>query len=85
LKHASAAGTKVVVTYLSLAIADLLLQLPEWTNGLQDMIEQLGKIPETVPALLDFLRLLPQENISNARLRITVSLLVSHLLSLSSV
>ena len=73
LKHASATGSKAIVTHLALAIADLLLQLPEWKNGLQDMIDQFGKTPETVPALLDFLKLLPQENMSNVRIRITVS------------
>ncbi|KAK9897915.1 nuclear localization sequence binding protein [Cystobasidium minutum MCA 4210] len=71
LKNASASGSKVIITQLALALADLLLQLPEWRNGLQDMIDQFGKDPQTVPALLDFLKVLPQENMSNVRVRIT--------------
>lgn len=72
LKHASTSNSRIVVTHLALAIADLLLQMPEWTNGLQDMIDHLGKSPETVLALLEFLRQLPQESMSNVRIRITV-------------
>lgn len=77
LKNASISGTKVIITQLALALVDLLLQLPEWTNGLQDMIDQFGKAPETVPALLDFLKLLPQEAMSNVRIRITVGRVVA--------
>ena len=64
-------GTKAIMTSLCLALSDLLLQLQEWTNGLHHMIDELGSTPETVPALLEFLEVLPEE-LGNSRIRITV-------------
>jgi transportin-3 len=65
-------GERGILTQLCLALADLLLQLPEWTNALQGLIDQLGSRPDTVPALLHFLEVLPEE-LGNTRIRVTVS------------
>lgn len=59
-------------TQLCLALADLLLQLPEWQNPTQEVIQHLGNDPATVLALLEFLHVLPQEMTGNIRINITV-------------
>jgi transportin-3 len=61
-----------VLTQLTLALADLALQMPEWTNVVQGMIEQFGKNPVTVPVLLRFLGALAEESL-NPRLPASVS------------
>lgn len=76
LKNATS-GPKAIITQLCIAIADLLLQLPEWTNGLQEMIDQLGTSPDSVAALLEFLTVLPQEMATENRIRIDVRLSLS--------
>jgi transportin-3 len=68
----NSSSSRVLVRQLCLSLADLLLQIPEWTNAVQGMIEQFGRSPEAVPALLEFLTVLPQENNDHRRLDITV-------------
>jgi transportin-3 len=63
---------RILIRQLCLSLADLLLQLPEWTNAVPGMIERFGQSPETVPVLLEFLTVLPQETTDNRRLDITV-------------
>ncbi|WWC71179.1 uncharacterized protein I206_105132 [Kwoniella pini CBS 10737] len=55
------AGSKAVLTQLCLALADLALQMPEWSGVVGGMIEQFGKDPSTVVILLGFLKALPEE------------------------
>lgn len=57
---------------LCLAIAGLALQLPTWENPVQDMIDSFGRNSATVPTLLQFLTLLPEELTSNTRIPVTV-------------
>lgn len=71
LKNATS-GPKAIVTQLCIALSDLLLQVPEWTNALQEMIDQLGSTPDTVAALLEFLSILPQEMTGETRIRVSV-------------
>lgn len=61
----------MVLTQLCLALADLALQLPEWTTVVTDMIGQFGRDPAAVPALLQFLTVLAQETL-NSRIRVLV-------------
>ena len=79
LRNASAptgaSSSRAIVTQLCIAVADLLLQLPEWQNALQEMIDQLGSSPGTVAALLEFLSILPEEANTNRRIREPVRLL----------
>lgn len=63
---------------LAIALSDLLLQLPEWTNAIHEMVEQLGSDATTVSALLEFLTVLPEEAAQNGRLDVTVRR-ISHL------
>ncbi|KAL4241751.1 Armadillo-like helical [Abortiporus biennis] len=64
-------GPKTIMVQLCLAISGLALQLPIWQNPVQDMIDTFGRNPATVPALLQFLTLLPEELNSNTKIPVT--------------
>src|SRR5882762_10353086 len=78
-------GPRSVIVQLCLAISGLALQLPAWDSPVQGMIDSFGRNAATVPTLLQFLTLLPEELNSNTRIPITVRrflcLLVVHLLT----
>lgn len=77
------AGPRTIMIQLCLAISGLALQLPAWEDPVQNMIDQFGRNPATVPVLLEFLTVLPEELNSNTKIPVTVSLsitLVSHIL-----
>lgn len=61
-----------MITQLCLAVSGLALQLPQWDNAVQTMIESFGTNPATVPVLLQFLTVLPEEIASNTRIPVTV-------------
>ncbi len=67
---AYASGPRVIQTQLSLALSGLALQLDEseWPTVVPAMIERYGSNPETVPILLEFLTVLPEEVITNHRI-----------------
>jgi transportin-3 len=65
-------GPRTIVVQLCLAVAGLALQLPTWNNAVQSMIDSFGRNPATVPTLLQFLTLLPEELNSNTRIPVTV-------------
>lgn len=65
-------GPRTIVVQLSLAIAGLALQLPAWENVVQNMIDLFGRNPATVPTLLEFLTVLPEEVNSNTRIPVSV-------------
>ncbi len=67
---AYASGPRVIQTQLSLALSGLALQLDEsqWPTVVPGMIERFGASPETVPVLLEFLTVLPEEVITNHRI-----------------
>lgn len=67
-------GPRTINVQLCLAIAGLALQLPAWDNAVQTMIDSFGRNPATVPTLLQFLTLLPEELFGNTKIPITVSL-----------
>ena len=48
-------------------------QVVAWENPVQDLVESFGRNPATVPALLQFLTILPEELNSNMRIPISVS------------
>jgi transportin-3 len=64
-------GPKTIIIQLCLALAGLALQLPQWENAVQSMINGFGQNPATVPALLEFLILLPEELNTNTRIPVT--------------
>lgn len=69
-------GPRTIIVQLSLAIAGLALQLPAWENVVQNMIDLFGRNPATVPTLLEFLTILPEEVNSNTRIPISVGLIL---------
>jgi transportin-3 len=68
------AGPRTIIVQLCLALAGIALQMPSWSNVVEEMIESFGRNPATVPTLLQFLTLLPEELNGNAKIPITVSL-----------
>lgn len=66
------AGPRNIVVQLCLALSGLALQLPTWADPVQTMIETFGGNPATVPTLLQFLSVLPEEIVTNARIPVTV-------------
>ncbi|KAJ7492711.1 armadillo-type protein [Mycena latifolia] len=65
------AGPRTIIVQLCLAIAGLALQFPSWTNAVQFMIDSFGRNPATVPTLLQFLTILPEELTNNHKIPIT--------------
>ncbi|KAJ7487507.1 armadillo-type protein [Mycena galericulata] len=65
------AGPRTIIVQLCLAIAGLALQFPSWTNAVQTMIDSFGRNPATVPTLLQFLTILPEELSNNHKIPIT--------------
>ncbi|KAG8932286.1 Nuclear import receptor [Tulasnella sp. 418] len=63
-----ATGPRVVLIQICLALSGLALQMKEWENAVMDVITALGQDPTTVPALLQFLTVLPEEVSSNTRI-----------------
>ncbi|KAF8311617.1 ARM repeat-containing protein [Clavulina sp. PMI_390] len=66
-----AAGPRVVLVQTCLSLAGLALQLPDWSDPVGDMISALGQNPLLVPALLQFLTVLPEEVSGNTRIPIS--------------
>ncbi|KAI0320348.1 ARM repeat-containing protein [Amylostereum chailletii] len=64
-------GPKTIITQLCLALSGLAIQLPTWGNAVQTMIETFGNNAVTVPVLLEFLIVLPEELNSNIKIPIT--------------
>ncbi|KIJ68548.1 hypothetical protein HYDPIDRAFT_106754 [Hydnomerulius pinastri MD-312] len=64
-------GPRTIITQLCLAISGLALQLPQWDNAVQSIIETFGRNPATVPVLLQFLTVLPEELSGNTRIPVT--------------
>ena len=65
-------GSRAVLFQLCLALSDLGLQTPAWTNVVGDMIERFGKDASTVAILLGFLKAWVEEA-GNPRISIAVS------------
>ncbi|KAG8974893.1 Nuclear import receptor, partial [Tulasnella sp. 427] len=63
-----ATGPRAVLIQLCLALSGLALQMKEWDNPVLDLINVLGQNPVTVPALLLFLTVLPEEVAGNTRI-----------------
>lgn len=56
-----ASKEKLIRTQLSLALCQLALQFLQWENPMGDVTSQLSTSPELLPALLEFLKILPEE------------------------
>ncbi|CED82507.1 Nuclear transport regulator [Phaffia rhodozyma] len=86
LRTFSVPGSRPVLVQVCLALADLAVQMMEWENVVSGLIGELGKDVQMVPALLEFLRVLPEEA-GNPKISITseeMSQRCSYILSSSS-
>ncbi|KAL5010143.1 hypothetical protein ScPMuIL_012448 [Solemya velum] len=64
LDHASKISSitpPVIVTQLSLALADLTLQMASWKGSTLDLIQKFGNNPQQLPFLLELLTVMPEE------------------------
>ncbi|CUA72435.1 Transportin-3 [Mus musculus] [Rhizoctonia solani] len=66
-----AAGPRVVLVQICLALSAFVLQYPEWENPIADLTASLGQQPSTVPALLEFLTIVAEEVTTNSRIPIS--------------
>ncbi|KAF2196361.1 ARM repeat-containing protein [Delitschia confertaspora ATCC 74209] len=55
------AGPKPIRMQLCVCLANLAIQMTEWKDVLQLVVSTLGSNPATLPCVLDFLRVLPEE------------------------
>ncbi|KAG7450617.1 ARM repeat-containing protein [Guyanagaster necrorhizus] len=60
-------GPRTIIVQLCLALVGLAVQYPAWDNAVQTMIDMFGRDPSSVPVLLQFLTLLPEELSSSTR------------------
>ena len=66
------AGPKPIRLQLCVCLANLAIQMTEWKDVLKDVIDALGTDPATLPCVLDFLRVLPEEVTHGRKIALTV-------------
>ncbi|EAU93203.1 mRNA transport regulator [Coprinopsis cinerea okayama7 len=69
--HTYHTGPRNIIVQLCLALAGLALQMPDWENPVQQMVDSFGMNPATVPTLLQFLTTLPEELTGNTKIPVT--------------
>jgi len=68
-------GPRNILVQICLALSALAIQMSEWApTAVQSLIETLGTVPASVPGLLQFLAVLPDDISTNTRIPISVSL-----------
>jgi len=66
------AGPKPVRTQLCVCLADLAIQMLEWKDVLPLILSTLGSDPESIPCVLEFLHVLPEEVTEGRKINLTV-------------
>lgn len=66
------AGPKPIRLTLCVCLANLAIQMTEWKDVLTDIVGALGSDPATLPCVLDFLRVLPEEVMHGRKIALTV-------------
>ncbi|CAO3658469.1 unnamed protein product [Umbelopsis ramanniana] len=66
----AATGPQVINTQLCLSLAILAMQMPAWKNVVAQFVELFGNSADTIPTLLEFLTVLPEEVNNNNRIPI---------------
>lgn len=66
------AGPKPIRLTLCVCLANLAIQMTEWKDVLTDIVSALGSDPTTLPCVLDFLRVLPEEVTHGRKIALTV-------------
>src|SRR4051794_16274100 len=76
LLHGVRAGrqNRVVRTQLNVCLAILAIQMTEWKNVIELVVNTLGQDADGSICLLEFLKVLPEEVTEGRRIRMTVSL-----------
>lgn len=65
-------GAKPIRTMLCVCLANLAVQMTEWKAVLQTVVSTLGDDPQSVPCVLDFLRILPEEVTEGRKINLSV-------------
>lgn len=65
------AGPKPIRLQLCVCLANLAIQMTEWKDVLKDVVHALGSDPATLPCVLDFLRVLPEEVMHGRKIALT--------------
>lgn len=65
------AGPKPIRMQLCVCLANLAIQMTEWKNVLPLILSTLGTDPQTLPCVLDFLRVLPEEVTEGRKINLT--------------
>ncbi|KAL6710949.1 Nuclear import receptor [Coniothyrium glycines] len=65
------AGPKPIRLQLCVCLANLAIQMTEWKDVLKDVVSTLGTDPATLPCVLDFLRVLPEEVTHGRKIALT--------------
>lgn len=65
------AGPKPIRLQLCVCLANLAIQMTEWKDVLKDVVNTLGTDAATLPCLLDFLRVLPEEVTHGRKIALT--------------
>ncbi|KAF3052854.1 Nuclear import receptor [Didymella keratinophila] len=65
------AGPKPIRLTLCVCLANLAIQMTEWKDVLTDIVSALGSDPATLPCVLDFLRVLPEEVTHGRKIALT--------------
>ncbi|KAH7070976.1 armadillo-type protein [Paraphoma chrysanthemicola] len=65
------AGPKPIRLQLCVCLANLAIQMTEWKDVLTDVVNTLGTDPTTLPCVLDFLRVLPEEVTHGRKIALT--------------
>jgi transportin-3 len=66
------AGPKPIRLQLCVCLANLAIQMTEWKDVLPDVVNAFGTDPATLPCVLDFLRVLPEEVTHGRKIALTV-------------
>lgn len=66
------AGPKPIRLQLCVCLANLAIQMTEWKDVLSLVVSTLGTDASTLPCVLDFLRVLPEEVTHGRKINLTV-------------
>jgi transportin-3 len=66
------AGPKPIRLQLCVCLANLAIQMTEWKDVLPLVVSTLATEPATLPCVLDFLRVLPEEVTHGRKINLTV-------------
>ena len=67
-----AKGPKPIRTQLCVCLANLAIQMLEWKDVLPMVVSTLGNDADSLPCVLDFLRVLPEEVTEGRKINLTV-------------